>query len=193
MLYLDEVPSSGGLRALSIAVSFSGLAAITVVIPWRRKKDEGAEPDATRNDEEGPAKSAARLLPEYYFVIAVGLLISSVTWEFYVIWLLPAFIGAFFCADRVLPSGPLRHVFLAAFALALVLLNYPGDMYLFVPNGVFFHPSLVPGVFVEDHVRLYHTHLDAVLFLRLPGLLLIAGTLALLVQINGRGWLRRGR
>ena len=46
-------------------------------------------------------------------------------------------------------------------------------------------------VFAEDHVRLYHTHLDAVLYLRLLGLLLLMGTLAALVQINSRDWLKK--
>ena len=119
-------------------------------------------------------------MPQYYFVVAVGLLVSSVTWEFYVIWLLPAFLAVFLAprARRPLPSGWMRRWLLAAFAVAFVALNYPGDMYLFSPNPVFYHPDWVPGTIASKLLPLYDRRPDLVLWLRLPGLLLLAGALA---------------
>jgi hypothetical protein len=66
-------------------------------------------------------------------------------------------------------------------AVALIGLNFPGDLYLFEPNGFFYHPDWVPGKWVEDRVLLYHNHLDAVIFLRLPSLLLLTATLGGLI------------
>jgi hypothetical protein len=113
------------------------------------------------------------------------LLISSVTWEFYVIWLLPAFLAVFLAPERVLPVGPPRRWLLVAFAVAFVAMNYPGDAYLFTANGVFYHPDLVPGTFVSKLLPLYDRRPDLVLWLRLPALLLTAGTLAWL-SLKGR-------
>jgi hypothetical protein len=167
MIYLDEVASSTWARIASAGVILAGLLALLAVVP-RRVEDVG--------------QAVGRRLCEYYFVVAVGLLVSSVTWEFYVVWLLPVFLAAFLAPSRVLPAGRARWGFLAALAVAFVALNYPGDSYLFSPNAVFYHPSWVPGVMVEDVVRLYERHPDAVLLLRLPGLMLLTATLALLVR-----------
>ena len=123
---------------------------------------------------------------EYYLVVAVGLLISSVTWEFYVVWLLPLFVAVFVAPGRLLPaSAPRRTAALLAFAVVFVALNYPGDKYLFDPNGLFYHPEWVPGIWVEKQVGLYRTHLDAVVLLRLTALGMLAMLLGALV------WLRR--
>jgi hypothetical protein len=59
--------------------------------------------------------------------------------------------------------------------------NFPGDLYLFEPNDLFYHPEWVPGRWVEDRVLLYHRHLDAVILLRLPSLLLCAFTIGAVV------------
>ena len=132
----------------------------------------------------GPAAPLERrpeaLLFEFYLVLAVTLIVSSVTWEFYVIWLLPVFLAVFLAPKKLLPAGAGRWPALIAFALAFVALNYPGDFYLFGRNDFFYHPEWVPGVWVEDRVLLYHKHSDAVLYLRLPALFLFAGTLSLL-------------
>ena len=72
-------------------------------------------------------------------------------------------------------------LFLGLLTIALIGLNFPGDLYLFEPNGFFYHPEWVPGKWVEDRVLLYHNHLDAVILLRLPSLLLLTATLAGLV------------
>lgn len=131
------------------------------------------------------------ILWEYYLVVATGLLISSVTWEFYVIWLLPAFLAALLAPD-LLPAGRWRWLALASFAVALLALNYPadcgssGDCYLFEANDLFYHPGWVPAVRVERMVGLYANHLDAVLYLRLAALLLLSGYMGALVL-----WSRR--
>jgi hypothetical protein len=165
MIYLDEVSSNTAAHIASYAVILAGLAAIVVV--------------ARRRPASVPAsREVAGVLPGYYFVVAVGLLISSVTWEFYVIWLLPAFLAVFLAPERVLPSGPLRWWLLVTFAVAYVALNYPGDAYLFTPNAVFYHPDWVPGIVASKILPLYDRRPDLVLWLRLPGLLLTAGTLA---------------
>lgn len=165
MIYLDEVGSSTVARLASYVVIAAGLAAI-VLVAGRR----AASTAATRD--------VASVLPQYYFVVAVGLLISSVTWEFYVIWLLPAFLALFLAPERLLPGGTARRWLLGAFAVAFVALNYPGDAYLFTANGIFFQPDLVPGTFVSRLLPLYDRHPELVLWLRLPGLLLTAAALA---------------
>jgi hypothetical protein len=131
------------------------------------------------------------LIFEYYFVVAVGLMISSVTWDFYVIWLLPVFLAAFLAPGRALPAGWTKWLALGALAVALIALNFPGESALFEPNDVFYHPEWVPGHWVEEQVRLYHNHLDAVLYLRLGGLLLTAGTLAAVTLLRRRDEERR--
>ena len=168
MIYLDEVASGTWARLASAAVVMAGLAAILAVV--RR-----------RDDQEGAGPSVGRRLCEYYFVVTVGLLVSSVTWEFYVVWLLPVFLAVFLAPELLLPAGRARWGFLAAFAVAFLALNYPGDRYLFSPNAVFYHPDWVPGVIAEDLVGLYGRHLDAVLLLRLPALLLVTVSLTLLI------------
>jgi hypothetical protein len=168
MIYLDEVASNTGARLASYGVIAVGLAAIVF---FARRRDGGAG-EAPRDVES--------VLPQYYFVVAVGLLISSVTWEFYVVWLLPAFLAVFLAPERFLPAASMRRWLLAGFAVAFVALNYPGDMYLFSPNAIFYHPSWVPGRIVEDVVGLYDRRPDLVIWLRLPALLLLAGLLALL-------------
>ena len=131
MIYLDEVASSTWARLASYGVS-------PPASPPLLSSRGGAASGACVTEVED-------VLPQYYFVVAVGLLVSSVTWEFYVVWLLPAFLAVFLAPDRFLPSGSMRRWLLAAFALAFVALNYPGDKYLFSPNAVFYHPDLVPG------------------------------------------------
>jgi hypothetical protein len=121
------------------------------------------------------------VLPEYYLVVATGLLLNAVTWDFYVIALIPVFLAVFLAPRRFLPGGPWLWVGLGAAVAAYVTLNYPGDFYFFYPNDFFFHPEWVPGTWVEDKVGLYHEHLDAILLLRLPALLFTAGCLAALV------------
>jgi uncharacterized membrane protein len=165
--YLDEVPDSPLARLASTALTLSALAATALVSGFGRPRPE----------------ALGRRFLEYYLVIAAGLLVSSVTWEFYTIWLLPLFIGALLAPERVLPASLPRLPVLAVFAIALLALNLPGDLYLFRPNDVFFHAEWVPGVWVEDRLRLYHRHEDAVLYLRLPALLLLTGSTALLVLV----------
>jgi alpha-1,2-mannosyltransferase len=173
-LSLSEVPSDSLARLASAAVSLAALIGLALLIPRR-----------THSPTPNPQLPT---LWEYYLVAAAGLLISSVTWEFYVIWLLPVFLAAFL-APETLAGGP-RLLLLPAFALALFALNYPGDCgssldcYLFEPNGFLYHPAWVPAVWLERQVGLYANHLDAVLYLRLAGLLLLTGCLALLVLVQ---------
>ena len=108
---------------------------------------------------------------EFYIVVTAGLLVSSVTWEFYVVWLLPFFIAAFLAPARILPGGAReRAVLLVLVAVAYVAINYPGDFYLFDVNSFFYHPQWAPGVWVEDRVHLYHHGFNAVPKLRLAAL-----------------------
>jgi hypothetical protein len=114
-------------------------------------------------------------------VVAVGLLVSSVTWEFYVVWLLPLFLVIFLAPSRVMPGDRgQRLVVLVTLALCYVALNYPGDHYLFDVNSVFYKPEWVPGIVVEDIVDLYPLppdtgrHLEVVPVLRLAALSLTA-------------------
>jgi alpha-1,2-mannosyltransferase len=159
MIYLDEVSLSLGWRIFGAAVGLAALATVAAILGRR-------QPAAS-------ARDPGRVLPEFYLVVTVGLIISSVTWEFYVVWLMPAFAAVLLAPDRVLPAASgLRWFFAGTAIVAFVLLNYPGDEYLFGDNGWFYHPEWVPGMWVEDRVRLYDTHLDLVLFLRLPALLL---------------------
>jgi hypothetical protein len=163
--YLGEVPDGDYNRLAFAGIELAGLAAIAFVAGWKRNAFT-------------PAERPGRLLFEYYFVVAVGLLISSSTWDFYVIWLLPVLLTAFLAPDRVLPrSLPVRVLTLLVFAAVIIGFNYPGDFYLYERNDFFFHPEWVPGKWVEDQVLLYHNHLDAVIFVRLPSLLLCAFTI----------------
>jgi hypothetical protein len=138
--------------------------------------------------------SRERLFLEFYLVVAAGLLISSVTWEFYLVWLLPVFLGIFLAPARFLPASTLlRALLLAAFALCFVGLNYPGDFWLFStdfaafdPEHALYHPDWVPGVWVEDKLHLYHNHLDAIVLLRVPSLLLVTSLLGGLVVWHRR-------
>lgn len=168
--YLDEVPSGLSARLASSAVTIAVLAAVALILGRPRRADLPRE----------------RLFAEFYLVVTAGLLISSVTWEFYAVWLLPVFLAVFLAPSRLIPAAPLlRFGLLAALAFAFIGLNYPGDFWLFPPDFAMFdpghalhHPDWVPGVWVEDKLRLYHNHLDAVLLLRLPALLLTAAALA---------------
>ena len=193
MLYLDEVSGSGWARLASVAVVVGALAGLALVIPHRQVSRQGAgrsplPPGEGGGEGAGPPPRTAGLILEYYLVVAVGLAISSVTWEFYVIWLLPVFLAVFLAPERFLPAGPWRWGVLVSFALLLVALNYPADCgssrdcYLYEPNGLFYHPGWVPAVRVERALGLYATHLDAVLFLRLPALLLLTAGLASLAR-----------
>jgi hypothetical protein len=172
MIYLDEVAPSTWARLASFGVIAGGLAAIAMVTKRR------GPATASRDVED--------VLPQYYFVVAVGLLVSSVTWEFYVVWLLPAFLAVFLAPDRFLPSGWMRKWLLAAFGVAFLALNYPGDMYLFSPNAIFYHPDWAPGTIASKLLPLYDRRPDLVLWLRLPGLLLLAALLALLSRRAGQ-------
>jgi hypothetical protein len=177
--YLDEVPSGRAATIASTVFTLGGLVLLAIIIPRRlpsrRKPGEGETPSA---DAERPPE---RLIFEYYLVVAVTLIVSSVTWEFYVIWLLPVFLAVFLAPERVLPDGPWRWLFVAVFALIYVGFNYPGDLYIFDRNSFFYHPEWVPGEWVEDHIaHLYHRHSDAILLIRLPMLFLMAGTLSAL-------------
>ena len=167
MINLNETTLSTGWRVLNAAVSIAVVAGVALVLGWRKL----ASP-----------RDPGRLLPEYYLVITAGLIISSVTWEFYVIWLLPAFVAVFLAPRRVLPwQATPRLLFLVAFAAAFVALNYPGDFYLFGDNGWFYHPEWVPGTWVEKRIWLYHSHIDAVVYLRLGALAFTAASFSGLV------------
>ena len=197
--YLDEVPSGNSARAASAGVLIAGLVALAVIIP-RRLHARRVQSAEYRVQSAGPAardpaatepvplveRRPETLLLEFYLVVAVTLIVSSVTWEFYVIWLLPAFLAAFLAPAKLLPPGAWRWLALFLLGLAFVALNYPGDFYLFGRNDSFYHPEWVPGVWVEGRVQLYHKHSDAILYLRLPALLLVAGILSALTL-----WRRR--
>jgi hypothetical protein len=165
---LDEPPTGTRARVTSAALTIATLLIAALILGWESRKQIRAV------DTRPPVF-------EFYFVIAVALLISSVTWEFYVIWLLPVFLTAFLAPGQYLPSGPVRWLLLAGFVVAYVALNYPGDLYLFGPNDFFYHPEWVPGQWVEDRVWLYHGHFDAVLYLRLPALMFLVGLLGFIV------------
>jgi hypothetical protein len=164
---LDEPPTGTKARVMSAALTLITLAVGAVVLGIRR-------PRLDSQRREAPVF-------EFYFVISVALLISSVTWEFYVIWLMPVFLAAFLAPSRYLPSGPVRVALLGAFALAYACINYPGDLYLlapgFSPAQSLYHIDRVPGIWAEDKLQLYHNHFDAVLYLRLPALLFLTGLL----------------
>ncbi len=175
--YLDEVPSGNAARIASTVFTLGAFALLAIIIPrslpQRRKPGVDTPDEATERPPE-------LLIFEYYLVVAVTLIVSSVTWEFYVIWLLPVFFAAFLAPGRVLPGGLWRWLLIAVFALIFVGLNYPGDLYIFDRNNFFYHPEWVPGEWVEDHIHLYHRHSDAILLIRLPMLFLMAGTLSAL-------------
>jgi Glycosyltransferase family 87 len=174
---LSEVPSDATARIVRAVMGVGALIFLAAVI------QPGPEPNKVGD--------LGRLVLEFYLVVAVALLISSVTWEFYVIWLLPLFLAVLFAPERVLPGRALRWPLLAGFAVALVVLNYPADCgssvdcYLFASNDVFYHPGWVPAVWLERQFGLYANHLDAVLYVRLAGLLLLTGLLATLVLLRG--------
>jgi hypothetical protein len=152
---------------MSMALTLATLAVAAVVLGIKR-------PRLDNRKREAPVF-------EFYFVMSVALLISTVAWEFYVIWLMPVFLAAFLAPSRYLPSGPVRIVLLAAFALAYVCINYPGDLYLlapgFSPAQSLYHIDRIPGIWAEDKLQLYHQHFDAVLYLRLPALLFLTALL----------------
>ena len=198
MIYLDEVPAGDWARLAGIGVGLGALLCLALVIPRGRRvrtvRGEPVEPRVLRPFDLAQGRQAQderMILWEYYLVVATGLLISSVAWEFYVIWLLPAFLAALLAPD-LLPAGRWRWLALASFAVALLALNYPadcgssGDCYLFEANDLFYHPGWVPAVRVERMVGLYANHLDAVLYLRLAALLLLSGYMGALVL-----WSRR--
>jgi hypothetical protein len=146
-----------------------------------------------RRPLEQSAPGAQTYVLEYYLVVAVSLLASSVTWEFYVVWLLPLFLAVFLAPEKVLP-GPrsLRAGAAAVLVACYIALNYPGDHYLFDVNSVFYHPEWVPGIVVEDVVDLYPLppwvggHLSLVPPIRLAALSLLAAVLAALVVLSRR-------
>jgi hypothetical protein len=167
---LDEPPTGTKARLMSSALTLVTLAVAAVVLGIKRRTPE-------EKRREVPVF-------EFYFVIAVALLISSVTWETYVIWLMPVFFAAFLAPERYLPSGRVRWLLLAGFVVAYLCLNYPGDLYLlapgFSPAQSLYHIDRVPGIWAENKLQLYHNHFDAVIYLRLPALLFLTGLLATL-------------
>jgi alpha-1,2-mannosyltransferase len=168
---LDELPSDPTARPLMMATGVALLGLLALVI--RRQVGAPAGDDGT--------KPAANVF-EYYLVVAIALLASSVTWDFYTIWLIPALLAAFVAPSRVLPRPAwLRAAVIVAFAAAIVGLNLPGDFYLFEPNGVFYHPDWVPGLWLEERIWLYHGRLDLVPYIRLASLGLLTCTLIGLV------------
>jgi hypothetical protein len=166
VFYLDVVFPGIKARLLSLFIGLAAAGFVGLILGRRQ-----------------PLKaSPGRLVAEYYLVVAVALAVSSVTWEFYLVWLLPLFL-ALAVAPRLMVPAPsrLRWSILGAFAIVFIGLNYPGDYILFY-NDFVTDPNRLPGLFAEDFVRLYHNHLDAVLFVRLASLLATAGLLALLVM-----------
>jgi hypothetical protein len=167
---LDEPPTGTKARLMSGALTLITLAVAAVILGIKRRSPE-------EKRREVPVF-------EFYFVMTVALLISSVTWEFYVIWLMPVFLAAFLAPGRFLPTGPVRWLLLGGFLLAYVCLNYPGDLYLlapgFSPAQSLYHIDRVPGIWAENKLQLYHNHFDAVLYLRLPALLFLSGLLGTL-------------
>ena len=176
MLNLNEVTLSTTSRLIGLAFNLSALVVVALVLGRARPAVSKAA-----------APEPGSRLAEFYLVVAVGLTISSVTWDFYTIWLLPAFIATFLAPQRVLP-GPnaLRAVLLIGFAVAFVLINYPGDIYLFGPNDWFFHPEWVPGIWAEEKLQIYHKHLEMVLYIRLPALLLTSALFSSVVLLHRR-------
>lgn len=167
---LDEPPTGTKARLMSGALTLITVTAAALVLGRRRPRNENHRGEAP--------------VFEFYFALSVALLISSVTWEFYVIWLMPVFLAAFLAPGRYLPTGPLRLVLLAGFVLAYICINYPGDLYLlapgFSPAQSLYHIDRVPGIWAENRLQLYHNHFDAVLYLRLPALLFLSSLLAAL-------------
>jgi hypothetical protein len=146
LLSLDEVPLKPAGRALTTVTSILVLALVAVVLGRRSRRADAAN---------GTAPSQGYVL-EYYLVVGVGLLISSVTWEFYVVWLLPLFVAVAVAPGRLLPADPVRRLLLiAVLVLSYVGLNYPGDHYLFDVNSFFYYPEWVPGIVAEDFIDLY--------------------------------------
>jgi hypothetical protein len=176
---LEEVPYVAAARVLSMLATLALLGLLAVILGSRMRAREPAADGAGR-----PAPIA-----EYYLVVAVALMLSSVTWDFYVVWLLPFFVAAFLAPGSVLPPhAGLRLGAIGLLVLSFIGLNYPGDFLLrnlFDVNSVFYRPDLVPGIWVEDRLRFYSNYLELVPWLRLGSLFLFALTLAGLV-LHGR-------
>jgi hypothetical protein len=156
--YLDELPTRVEVRVLSAVAVLAGLGLLAYAIP--RERPAGGRPFA-----------------EFYLVVAVALLIESVTWEFYIIWLLPAFLAAALAPEHLFPPGRGRAPLLMLFAVAFLALNYPGE-FLFEPNGVFYHPDWVPGFWLERRLGLYADHREWVPRIRIAALALLVLLLA---------------
>jgi glycosyl transferase family 87 len=140
---LGELPEVAKARVVSALLSLLVLGGLALALG--------------RSDHAVKGEPEQQYVLEYYLTVAAGLLISSVTWEFYVIWLLPLFIAASLAPARVLPGTPPGRLLLAGALLAAYIgLNYPGDYYLFDVNSIFYHPQWVPGVWVQDRIHLYH-------------------------------------
>lgn len=169
IMSLEEVPYVAEARVLSLLATLAILGAVAGVLGGHRSTSPGRPPGQTP-------------VSEYYLVVAVGLIISSVTWDFYVVWLLPFFVIAVVAPARVLhPNRAVWLPMLALLAVVFVGLNYPGDYVtrdLLDPNSVFYRPDLIPGVWVEDRLNFYGHYLDWVPLLRLGSLTVFALTIA---------------
>jgi hypothetical protein len=165
LMSLEELPSKLSARGLTLATAVPLIALVAVVIGRRPLREES----------QTSVPEQAYVL-EYHLAVAIGILVSSVSWEFYVIWLLPLFLAVFLAPARVLPADRgLRWVLIAAFAVAYLGMNYPGGRigreYFFDVNSVFYHPDWMLGSWVEEHVfHLYGAHLTVAPVWRLASL-----------------------
>lgn len=193
LIALEEVPSRIEVRLLGAATTIV-LVLIAAAAMGRARLGPRRILDAARgpglHNRLGGGGPELGWVLEFYLVVVAGLMISSVTWEFYTVWLLPLFVAVFAAPGRILPGGAvLRLALLAGFVLAYVGLNYPGDHYFFDVNGFFYHPDWVPGIIVEDWIDLYPLppadggHPEIVPRLRLAVLCFLALTLLAAITV----------
>jgi hypothetical protein len=165
---LDEVPYVAEARVLSLLATLAILAVLATIL---------GRSSETRALDAAPTSQV--YVTEYFLVVAAALMISSVTWDFYVVWLLPFFVAVCLAPEKLLPLRPsLRWAFGGFLLLSYLALNYPGDYYIFDVNYVFYHPEWVPGIWVEDRVNFHRDYLELVPILRFSALALFAATLA---------------
>lgn len=177
LLSLEEIPYVAAARILSMLATLLILGALAAVLGTR----VGLQPRQRDDESELP-------VAEYFLVVAVALIVSSVTWDFYVVWLLPFFVLAAVAPDRVLHRDRRVHLpLLAVLGIAFIGLNYPADYVLidlFDPNSIFYQPYWVPGVWLEERMNFYENHLSWVPVIRLVSLTLVTLTLAAVVLIR---------